>query len=508
MGGNNSKRRFFGLFNREKDNAENTASEINETPLESNFGVINEEEVHSEVTNDTDNESMEQTNQKEYPTNHEFLYIDKLIRFRLNTYFPDKSDKSKPKTPDSKTWSVFIPEIINDYLADIEEQEREYAKALLLLTLVPHVIPDLLDIVIKDKIGDNGDFQRIGGVRGKNFRGFIPTCETALFLLAGDSPEERIQVQRLLESESFLIKNQVIRIEDPPVGEPMLSGMIIMEQEYVELFTTGAISRPRFGFNFPAQLLETPLEWSDLVLPAETLKQIEDLNIWIEHNSRLKEKWKVGKKLKSGLRVLFHGPPGTGKTMTASLLGKTNGRDVYKIDLSLVVSKYIGETEKNLGKLFDKAKNKDWILFFDEADALFGKRTNIRDAHDKYANQEVSYLLQRVEDYPGLVILATNYKGNIDEAFSRRFQGYIYFPPPKKHDRIRLWNTYLPEPESDDEHIDVHGIAKRYNLNGGNIVNVVQYACLQALHKNLDYPEEADLLYGIQREYSKEGKIF
>ena len=132
--------------------------------------------------------------------------------------------------------------------------------------------------------------------------------------------------------------------------------------------------------------------------------------------------------------MLFHGPPGTGKTLTAGLLGKIAQKDVYRIDLSMVISKYIGETEKNLARLFDKAERKDWILFFDEADSLFGKRGQVKDAHDKYANQEVSYLLQRVEAYNGLVILASNFKNNIDEAFLRRFQSIIYFPLPAKEE--------------------------------------------------------------------------
>ena len=126
--------------------------------------------------------------------------------------------------------------------------------------------------------------------------------------------------------------------------------------------------------------------------------------------------------------ILFSGAPGTGKKTLASLIGQQSGKEVYRIDLSMVVSKYIGETEKNLSKVFDAAEHKNWILFFDEADALFGKRTNVRDAHDKYANQEVAYLLQRIENYNGLVILATNMKSNIDEAFTRRFQTIINFP--------------------------------------------------------------------------------
>src|SRR5204863_2251929 len=138
------------------------------------------------------------------------------------------------------------------------------------------------------------------------------------------------------------------------------------------------------------------------------------------------------------------GPPGTGKTLTAGLLGKEFNKDVYRVDLSQIVSKYIGETEKNLSKIFDRAEHKDWILFFDEADALFGKRTNVQSSHDKYANQEVSYLLQRVEDYAGLLILSSNFKNNLDDAFIRRFHEVVHFPLPDARQRLILWEKSLP----------------------------------------------------------------
>src|SRR5206468_6990848 len=156
-----------------------------------------------------------------------------------------------------------------------------------------------------------------------------------------------------------------------------------------------------------------------------------ELESWLLYNEQLVNEWKMEDRLKKGYRTLFYGPTGTGKTFTAGLLGKQVKKDVYKIDLSMVVSKYIGETEKNLELLFARAEDKGWILFFDEADALFGKRTSVKDAHDKYANQEVSYLLQRIEDYNGLVILATNMKSNIDPAFIRRFNSIIHFSPPQ-----------------------------------------------------------------------------
>ena len=148
------------------------------------------------------------------------------------------------------------------------------------------------------------------------------------------------------------------------------------------------------------------MAWDDLVLDDLVHEQVQEINTWLEHGATLMSDWGLYRKIKPGYRSLFYGPPGTGKTLTASLLGKTSGRDVYRIDLSMVVSKYIGETEKNLSKIFDTAENKNWILFFDEADSLFGKRTATNSSNDRHANQQTAHLLQRVEDFPGVVILA------------------------------------------------------------------------------------------------------
>jgi SpoVK/Ycf46/Vps4 family AAA+-type ATPase len=176
----------------------------------------------------------------------------------------------------------------------------------------------------------------------------------------------------------------------------------------------------------------------------------------------------------------------------------------------MVVSKFIGETEKNLSQLFDRAKNKDWILFFDEADALFGKRTNVRDAHDKYANQEVAYLLQRIENHNGLIILASNFKINIDEAFIRRFQSVIYFPLPSAAERLLLWKKTLPSTadQKSPSDADLSAIAKKYEITGAGIVNVVQYCCLESLASNSKEITVEQIKTGIEREYQKEGKVF
>lgn len=448
-----------------------------------------------------ENETPLKETEQSFNTPPEFQYLEQVISHRLDAYFNKIGhDADFPSFPDPKKWSLDIPKVILQNLNHLE-------LTLVLIALAPHLQPNLFDRVIGNKLQQSGDFRDIGGVRGKNFRGFLPTGETALFILAGSDYKKRFEIQELFKPTHYFAKQQILWLEELPDSEPAMSGKIIMSQEYVERFSSGTVSKPKFGLNFPAQCLETQQEWDDLVLTDDIMQQVEELKIWIKHNDTLLYEWGMSKKLNPGYKVLFYGPPGTGKTLTATLLGKFTGKDVYKIDLSLVVSKFIGETEKNLANLFDKAENKDWILFFDEADALFGKRTNVRDAHDKYANQEVSYLLQRIENYDGLVILATNFKNNIDNAFIRRFQSQIYFPIPKYSERLRIWKNAFPENVTLEKKIDISSIARQYELTGSNIMNIVHYVCLQTLASGSKNIMMTLLLKGIQREYSKEGKV-
>jgi SpoVK/Ycf46/Vps4 family AAA+-type ATPase len=237
------------------------------------------------------------------------------------------------------------------------------------------------------------------------------------------------------------------------------------------------------------------------------MDEVEEIRAWIEHRHTLLRDWGLERKIKPGFRSLFYGPPGTGKTLTASLLGKSTGLDVYRVDLSLVVSKYIGETEKNLASVFDQAERNDWILFFDEADALFGKRTQTSSAHDRYANQEVAYLLQRVEDFAGVVILASNLKGNIDEAFARRFQSMIHFPLPGPEERLRLWRSAFPNPSRLEPTVNLARIAEEYEISGGAIVNVLRSSSLATLRRGNGLIRTEDIYHGIRREFRKDGKV-
>lgn len=380
-------------------------------------------------------------------------------------------------------------------------------KLLLLIGLAPHINPNFFDSLMREHIPQSGEFPQIGGAKGKHFRGFLPTGETALFLLAGNHLESRLEIQKLFGGAHHFAKNHILWLEDVAEGEPAMSGRIIVSQEYVDLFTKGVVSEPRFSMKFPAQLIETKLNWDDLVLHQDTRKQIAELEMWVKHGNTLLNDWGMDRLIRPGYRALFHGPPGTGKTLTASLLGKYTNKQVYRIDLSMVVSKFIGETEKNLSNLFAKAENKDWILFFDEADALFGKRTNVRDAHDKYANQEVSYLLQRVEQYNGLVILATNFKSNIDDAFMRRFQSTVYFPPPGVEERLALWQKSIPSRSRLDKDVNLNNLAQQYELTGAEIVNVVQFSSLRAIDRGNNTITYHDIFEGIRKEFMKEGKV-
>jgi AAA+ superfamily predicted ATPase len=426
--------------------------------------------------------------------------LDAIISERLAWYLGQPS-KAAP-TPNKYRFDPSQFADLNDGCA-LSLHEH----VILLLALVPHLRPDFFGRLIGQYLPDGGDLPEFGGVRGEHHRGVLPTGETAQFVLAGDDLDGRLEVQRLFSGGHWFARRRVLWLDTVREGEPLMSGRLILDPEVVEMLTTGTVSLPRFSTDFPAEHVQTEMEWDDVVLHPATLGQIREIEHWVRYNETLRDEWGMGKRVKPGYRALFYGPPGTGKTLTATLLGKSTGRPVFRIDLSRVVSKFIGETEKNLARLFDKAEHKEWILFFDEADALFGKRTDIRDAHDKYANQEVAYLLQRIEGYAGLVILATNQRANVDDAFLRRFQAALSFPLPRSEDRRALWLRAFPPQIAIDDGVDWHDIAIRYELTGAGIVNVAHFCAIEALANGTRAVDRPVLEAAILRELVKEGKI-
>jgi SpoVK/Ycf46/Vps4 family AAA+-type ATPase len=237
------------------------------------------------------------------------------------------------------------------------------------------------------------------------------------------------------------------------------------------------------------KLTTTALEWPDLVVDPHTTEKIQEILDRIKQGG--------------GLRCLFYGPSGTGKTLTALLLGKSSGLEVYRIDLSKVVSKYIGETEKNISAIFNQSQNKNPMLFFDDTDALFGKRTQASGPDDRYANREISYLLQKIEAFPGTVILSSNLRLNVDEAFARAFQSIIHFPMPDEAARRQLWKQAFPDDERLEEKVDLAGIAAQYELSGGAISNVLLYCSIMAVKEGRRVTLLQDILDGIRLELEK-----
>ena len=431
----------------------------------------------------------------------ELAWFDKVLNTRLTLYFNHEceyQDVFDIPPPD-------LAESDSAYADFVQRYQLSFAERLaIVLSLVPHIRPQLLDLFhTKNELFDR-KFTEFGGLRQGTEGDFIPTGETLAFLLAAKNLEIRFTLQAMFARDHVFAKCDILRLSPNSQDEPVLKAPLRLSDEYLSAFTTGQVHRPDFGTNFPARYIETELEWDDLVLHPGTRRQIEEIETWIRHGETLMQDWGMAAKLRPGYRSLFYGPPGTGKTMTACLLGKATGREVYKVDLSLVVSKYIGETEKNLAKVFDQAQQKDWILFFDEADALFGKRTETNDAHDRHANQEVSFLLQRIETFDGIAILASNFRENLDEAFARRFESIIYFPTPRPEERLRIWQQGFSAKAQLEQAIDLEKIAEEHTLTGGSIMNVIRYASLQALERGSAVISLENVQQAIKREYAKE----
>jgi AAA+ superfamily predicted ATPase len=250
-------------------------------------------------------------------------------------------------------------------------------------------------------------------------------------------------------------------------------------------------------------------EWADLVVPDDVAAQLREIRSWVANRELVLGEWGFDRKLTrgKGMATLFAGPPGTGKTMAVEIIARDIGLDLYTIDLSGVVSKWIGETEKNLDRVFKAAEQGNAVLCFDEADALFGKRSEVRDAHDRYANIEISYLLQKLDAYRGLAVLTTNMLENLDEAFIRRLAFKIHFPFPEAAERRAIWERIWPPETARDDDVDLDALAADFRLSGGNIKNAALAAAFLASAEDATAVNMAHVLQAVRRELGKIGKV-
>lgn len=434
---------------------------------------------------------------------NEIYWLQEVIHNVISTYLEHEGERphwTEIPMPNLDTSTSIYADCVNKW------QLTVYERLALALALAPQLKPEILDIFFgKNQIYDRG-FTEFGGVVNTNHSGFLPTGQTLLFLVTATNPNALYEIIQVFSTDAILNKEQVLRIEDTEDFISKFNGVLSIQERWITYFITGKQPKIEQSSKFPAQKITTHLNWEDVVLNDVIMDQVLELKSWLTHGNTLMNEWGLFKKIKPGYRSLFYGPPGTGKTLTVSLLGKVSSREVYRVDLSMIVSKYIGETEKNLSKIFDIAQYKDWILFFDEADALFGKRTESNSSNDRHANQQTSYLLQRIEDFPGVVILASNLKGNMDAAFTRRFQSMIHFSMPTVNERYQLWKNAFSGTCTLDPDIDVWRVAEEYELAGGAIINVLRFCALAAITRNDNVVTKEELLEGIRKEFKKENK--
>jgi hypothetical protein len=270
----------------------------------------------------------------------------------------------------------------------------------------------------------------------------------------------------------------------------------------------GARAQNAAGLERLARRISPEVSFRDLVLPPDVLEQLRELAVRARHRELVLGEWQMASasSRRRGLTALFAGASGTGKTMAAEVIAGEMGLDLYVVDLASVVDKYVGETEKNLDRIFAEAESVNGVLLFDEADALFGKRSDVSDAHDRYANVEVAYLLQRMELFEGIAILATNLRSNLDEAFARRLDLLIDFPEPEADDRLRLWRHCLGTTAPRDPELDLEFLARSFRLSGGAIRNIVVTAAYAAAEDSSPI-SMTHLVRATQREYRKLGRM-
>ena len=365
--------------------------------------------------------------------------------------------------------SAYYDELIEKF----EWQQAHPARLLLVLVIVDEMLPDFFTM----QCPQERDYVDWGFVKKANGH-FAPTGRTLLQLCLRNGLSSYQAIIDLFSTNHPLLQHQMIEIDRLFSTESVLSQPIRLSPHYHSQLISGKPYEPQYATDFPATLLTTFKKWEDLYLNSREEKLINSVRQWIKHYDQVVAK--IGQNQMKGYRLLMYGASGTGKTLTAALLGKEAGKPVYRVNIANIVDKYVGETNKKLEQLFALADEKDWILFFDEADALFGKRTSTSSAQDRYANQEVSYLLYKMEEYRVMIFLATNQGVHLDEAFTRRFDTQVRYGEPEEIPRVKLWQHFFDERLLRlDPAIDLQEMGYKITCTGAWIEKFRNYCVLQ-----------------------------
>ncbi len=409
--------------------------------------------------------------------------------------------------------SELLPPPVDDDPSPYAKLVRQHSmsvseRLILILALAPFLRPQLLDpFLLKNTAMDRG-FTEFGGVPDNSRTGFLPSIETAVFILAGENLTRRFALAELFETTHFFYSTGILDFATAgniaTTGFSVFSAPLKIRPEKLAFILTGKESDPPLSTRFPAQRLETALSWDDLVLCDSTMQAAQEILTWTVTAEKLMHDWQLNKFIQPGYRSLFYGPPGAGKKLTASLLGKSAGLSVYKISVALVISASPEDAEAHLERLFALAAVNRWILYLDEADLL--SNAGYPD-YQSNIPQTIACLWQHINSYPGVVLLAANQKNQFSSALMHRLHSAIHFPAPDAGERLRLWRKAFDNPVRQDSSIDLEKIAEQYEVTGGSVINVLRSACLIALQRGSDIITQDDLLTGIRREMQKTDRL-
>jgi AAA+ superfamily predicted ATPase len=440
--------------------------------------------------------SQQKMTTKQASLEAEFNWLVEIINLRLTELQAESSDAP------TKTLFPAPPSMDNDlgvYHQWLVQNNATIEERLALsLALLSALMPEYLAPLWWHQTSNGDTFNGLGilwrTIDDHGNKRPEPSWQTLSFLLHPGNLETRTTLLTMIHPDHRLHTQQLLQPVSNDSDAPLFRPLRLDHQCLFQWCAPPGL-RTVADADFPAQELTTQMQWEDLVINDSVKQQLSRITLWLRYEDKLQQQLQVKKRIRRGYRALFYGPPGTGKSLTAALLGQSIHQPVYRIDLSAVVSKWVGETSKNLEKIFSHAQREKWLLFFDEADALFGRRSVQQNANDRHANNDVAYLLQRIEDYPGLVILASNLKDNIDEAFIRRFQTMVHFPLPGPVEREALWRKALAVYSEHCHGLDITAVAKKYSVTGATISNVFTQLSLNVL-----CAQERDDIYLINAE--------